>query len=145
MVQRLCCFLVVSLLIFSGEAAGQVFEIKPVVPVNVPVYYRHGWVNDFGLKHADHIKLPTKFETHKHPDIVKKFQMNSSLKPATQAANYITLKTSVLPETYVKHLGFFCQKELQLEKFTNVPIRFRLGSLEYVNWLEGKPNSFRTF
>jgi len=49
------------------------------------------------------------------------------------------------PETYKKGIGFFCQKELELDKLTPLPIRFRLGSLEYVNWLERKPNAQKGF
>lgn len=35
-------------------------------------------------------------------------------------------------------LPFFCRIEHNLGLKTQVPIKFRLGSVEYVDWLEGK-------
>ncbi len=51
-----------------------------------------------------------------------------------------TLKLgAVLPRNFATcNYGFFCKQELKLEKQTHVPIKFRLGSIEYTNWLEGK-------
>ena len=48
----------------------------------------------------------------------------------------------VLPANfYCTQLGFFCKKELKFESATKIPFRFRLGSLQYNDWLEGKKNA----
>ncbi len=68
--------------------------------------------------------------------------------PLKEAVSNIHIKQTDLPgnatlkplpaDYYSKHIGFFCIKELQLEKTTKIPLRLRLGSLNYCNMLEGK-------
>jgi hypothetical protein len=40
--------------------------------------------------------------------------------------------------SYYGQLGFFCKRELDIQKATHLPVFFRLGSLESCNKLEGK-------
>ncbi len=42
---------------------------------------------------------------------------------------------------YSSNLPFFCKKELQLQKITKMPIKFRVGSVDEVDRLEGKHTS----
>lgn len=42
---------------------------------------------------------------------------------------------------YSRNLGFFCKQEIKFEKVTKIPFRFRLGSVQQCDWLEGRPNS----
>ena len=37
--------------------------------------------------------------------------------------------------------AFFCRIEHQLAQKIQVPIKFRLGSVQYVDWLKGKPGA----
>ena len=49
-----------------------------------------------------------------------------------------------LPQNfYNKNLGYFCRKEVQLQKLTTLPIYIRLGSKEYVDYLEQKANAIK--
>ena len=75
--------------------------------------------------------------------------MLKSSKSASQAVSrgymdscYKIISLKVLPPNfYTNHLSFFCKKEIQVQKITAMPVFFRLGSKEYVDQLERKPNT----
>jgi hypothetical protein len=55
----------------------------------------------------------------------------------------ITLIT-VLPQNfYNQHKGYMCKKEDQLQKATGLGFFIRLGSKNYVDYLEKKPNAIK--
>ena len=41
---------------------------------------------------------------------------------------------------YAARLGFFCKQELKFEKVVKIPFKFRLGSVDDCDKLEGKRN-----
>ena len=53
----------------------------------------------------------------------------------TQSRNLLSAPAK---DQYIKGFGFFCKKEMQIEKSLKLPLRFRLGSLEQCNILEQK-------
>ena len=59
---------------------------------------------------------------------------------APQPSIFLTKSTAVKVSwgSPFSHWGIMCIGEYKLEKKTGVPFRFRLGSLDYVNKLEGK-------
>jgi hypothetical protein len=52
--------------------------------------------------------------------------------------NFHGSKSFLAADHYSKQLGFFCRQEIKMDKVLKVPLRFRLGSVEQCNWLEGK-------
>gem|GEM_PF-343618 len=72
-------------------------------------------------------------------------QMTSA--PLSKRLRHDSLNTflrPILPANYYSsHLSLFCKQELQVEKATRLAIRFRLGSIDYTDYLEQKPNAIK--
>ncbi|MCG8329241.1 MAG: hypothetical protein MI974_16215 [Chitinophagales bacterium] len=48
-------------------------------------------------------------------------------------------KTLTVPSAYkYDELGIFCKWEVQMEKAAKIPVKFRLGEVQYVERMEGK-------
>lgn len=117
--QRIYCFIVVFLLMFSGTIYGQeninhfqcIKSIKPIISVSKTSFGNNLF-----------------FRSALGNFLTKKKVQNFSIKSIPE--NY-----------YTSNLGFFCKKELSFEKATSLPLRLRLGSLDYVNWMERKSNA----
>ncbi len=57
---------------------------------------------------------------------------------------YPTMKTLIkpIPSAYCyEELAVFCKLEVQLEKKFKFPVKIRLGEVNYVDMLEGKPHT----
>lgn len=64
-----------------------------------------------------------------------------SLKASEDSSTKIFLVKPLPQNFYNKYTGFFCQKEFQLQRAIKLPVFIRLGSKEYVDYLEKKPNA----
>src|SRR4051794_4668508 len=103
------CFLINSLICIEGKSQ-QVFAPKPPDKSN----FAHT-INQRNITAA----LPPKTNANEN-------------RPGN-----IPVKT-VPSAFYFNSIGFFCQKELQIEKSLKFAVKFRLGSVAYTNKMEGK-------
>ena len=74
---------------------------------------------------------------------IKKPGNKSFTFPAIQQVPVNTLSISasrplLSPGFYAANLGFFCKQEIKLEKVIKVPFKFRLGSVQKCDAMEGK-------
>ena len=133
MAKRFFYLVVVLIFLFYRESSGQQIPVEK--------FFKNATTERFG--HAI-------FKTQ--PGILKfsKNFLDTLVNPkTTDKLNLLTnsrysLKMPLLQSNFdAQKLSFFCQKEWQFEKATSIPLRFRLGSLEYTNYLEQKPNALK--
>lgn len=62
------------------------------------------------------------------------FILKSAFHSAQISKPIVALKADFISTTQ----GFMCKQEWKFEKKTKVPFKFRLGSVDYVNKMEGK-------
>lgn len=125
MVQRLCSYLVVLMLMlmFNGEIFGQISFKKFTQTSKRSALGSERFQRSF--KKSSGLNYCVTIDCREGSLFPRKF----------------TIKEFISKRYFDDQLGFFCKKELQFEKITSIRLRFRLGSVEYVNWMEGKPNA----
>ena len=72
------------------------------------------------------------------PFFVKKPTNNNLFLFSKQPVLPGTIQPPIAPDFYAMHLGFFCKQEIKFEKATKIPFKFRLGSVQQCDWMEGK-------
>ncbi len=136
MCQRLRYFVVVLLLMFAGNIFAQLnsgIKSYPYVK-DIKTFTVHDSImpRDFGTGKFKKFNIvppnPFKFDRWGNP---------LSTKPV------FNLWTPVSKNFSTTHLGIVCKKEFEFEKKTSIPLRLRIGSLDYTNYLEQKPNALK--
>jgi len=131
MVQRIFLIVVVQVFLFSANIFGQEKRVENFSLLN----RKSGFSFKSDLYYGSFLQSKklavNKFK--KNNEVYHNFYLNPVFFPARL--------TPVAENYYSNSLGFFCQKEWQIEKATSIPLRFRLGSLDYTNYLECKPNT----
>jgi hypothetical protein len=128
MSQRVFCFVVVFISLLNGEIFAQVKLEKIIKDFNSSAFPYNDTIR---------FKYCVQSMNYKISGTQKK---NSNL--LGNETNYFFLNPVPI-NFYSQNLSFFCKKEFQIEKAIFIPLRFRLGSLEYVNYLEQKPNALK--
>ena len=133
MTQRYFFGVVVFFFLFNGEILAQEKNVEKI-PVFLSNYSNYTGFSISG-SHRYFIRN------------TPKFGKEIAVKPFALSLSTITFNpsrpTCLSQDFYSQHLSFFCRKELQIEKATSIPLRFRLGSMQYTDYLEQKPNCSR--
>lgn len=129
MLQRFFYLVVVLIFTIDGESFGQLRYVEK--SPNLLQNNMHNPRNDAVIHNE---KLNIKLAVLYSP-FVNRYLIDNSASLSWVRA----LKTC----SDIQSLAFFCRKEWQFEKATSIPLRIRLGSLDYTNYLEQKPNALK--
>jgi len=129
MSQRFFYLVVVLILTFDGESFGQLTNVE-----NFPNLYKNfnQITQKDGTIRKDNLNDRKTFQ---YSSFVNSYLV---INPGS-----LTWLTAFKKYSDYQNPGFFCRKEWQFEKATSIPLRIRLGSLEYTNYLEQKPNALK--
>src|SRR4051812_828553 len=129
LVQRPSIFIVVLLLSLSNKSFSQ--QLLPRIEQNSP-----------------HILSQSEISIGIHQAGRRDFLLGTSfIKPGLHTGQYelqqpqftkYQVISPVPAKFYTSKLSFFCSKEFQFERKTSIPLRLRVGSLEYTDMMEGK-------
>ena len=134
MPERFFCLVVVLFFLSCGEFFGQSNTVEKFFKKDSTGYFGN-YTADWWQKN---VKLLDRTTVRPVDSIISNPTILSS-KPISNILllNPLQKNSPKLP------LGFFCRREWQFEKATSIPLRIRLGSLEYTDYLEQKPNAIR--
>jgi hypothetical protein len=134
MAERFFCLVVVLILGCCGEFFGQANPME-----KIPTKDSTGYFGKYTTDSAqNNVKLSGTLKGRPVNEIIS----NPAILPVKPLSN-ILLINPLQKISYRQQLSFFCRKEWQFEKATSIPLRIRLGSLEYTDYLEQKPNAVK--
>ncbi len=91
------------------------------------------------IQNSDHL-FPKLHTTTITPTLTSLLSLNPIVDaPHFQLPSNNNTSCMLAPKAYNYHLlGAFCKIDVQLEKMVKMPVKFRLGTVNYVDKLEGK-------
>ena len=133
--QRTRFFLVVLLLMFAGNIFSQINS-------NSNSYLENHGIKTFAI--CDSL-LPPNLCSAKFKKIIVvpgEIIINSCWAPQIYKPA-LNLLAPIAKDFSTTQLGIVCRKEFEFEKKTSIPLRLRIGSLDYTNYMERKPNALK--
>lgn len=96
------------------------------------------------LTHSAFAQVGLHLTSHVHKTEIPRFSPEIKFLNTQPASEFSETNLPNIPPPFLQKyynyndLAFFCKVEVQLEKAVSFPVKFRLGSVEYVDMLEGK-------